>query len=85
MTRDEVILAVGAPPGDYTTQQTTYGMSSAGTGVWPTQGVERWACDEALLEVQFRDGRAVVVGIATAWPRPWRPSLTERIRQRIGL
>jgi uncharacterized protein (TIGR03067 family) len=69
MTREEVIAAVGAPPGDYSTRA-FFGPT---TSIWPTHGVEKWVYDDTRLMVQFRDGRTLIVRVERPFPPPYRP------------
>ena len=73
ITRDEVIAAIGAPPGDYTTRPFSDPPTTSGWAMF-ARGVERWVYDDARLLVQFRGGRAVRVEIQ----RPFLPPLPPR-------
>jgi hypothetical protein len=71
MSREDVIRAVGGPPGDYTID-----------GGVPDEGQSYWRCDDGLLVVWFDDrGRAVQVDLEVI-PRP--ETFAEQIRRWLG-
>src|SRR3954454_15629192 len=56
MTYDQVVAAVGGPPGDYTTRPVTYPMRGWSSGGRARDGdAARWWCDERALWVFFDD------------------------------
>jgi hypothetical protein len=81
MTREEVIATVGGPPGDYSRGESWWAPS--GVRYW---GYEGWLGQDAELMVRFGpDGRADRVCVTNCWQFPSKPSLWERVCQRLGL
>jgi hypothetical protein len=84
MTRDEVIAIIGAPPGDYRSDDRIDFIYSGNLAL--VIEAESWYCDEAAIAVQFCDGRVGHI----AWyiqidMRSKRPTLWRRFLNQLGL
>ncbi len=70
MTEDEIIRALGVPPGDYAARPTFYIESLAGPSLWREKGcvTRQWFFDTISIAVTFRDGRAVGIWEGIGFP-----------------
>src|SRR5262249_21648439 len=80
MLRDEVILIVGGPPGDYARRRLFVPLSGS---EYPAH--EEWLCDDGQLLVRFDDTDRAIDVVRTTIKLPPPLTLTERIRRWLGL
>ena len=82
ISRNEVIRTLGGPPGDYSSDKYMSSHVDEEMRIAGGVGGEWWACEDALLLVQFDAGGTVTgVSIHKVSRRP----LTQRIRKWLGL